>query len=336
MSAWLKKIALFLLPVFTLVGYYAAMDPFRIIGELEDSKLGQIASSDDYYGVERFLKNIESGTTYNTYVFGNSKTLAFTPEDLCNSTTCSYYNFGAPGESIRNIHDKIKLVLDQGQELSEVLLVLDHKVLMNKNNAHDDFKGPVYEHHPAVSQNTWLSFHINFFKYFIRDFSFFDILRWHLLEDESRGIPGKISTRESVQSVVYDAQGNFAIRNSAEEKIENNPDQYFSNIQSEMKKRASKTYALKLSEKQVELLFGMNRMFEEHGTTYAVILGPYWQADLLKQQVLVTLSGIFGEVHVHDFTGRNEWNANINNWYESSHYRPKVGRAIIHQVNTNP
>jgi len=38
---------------------YITLDPFRIIGSLEESKVGPVASSDDYYGVERFLLNVQ-------------------------------------------------------------------------------------------------------------------------------------------------------------------------------------------------------------------------------------------------------------------------------------
>jgi len=59
MINWLKKISVFLIPVFIMLITYITLDPFRIIGSLEESKVGPVASSDDYYGVERFLLNVQ-------------------------------------------------------------------------------------------------------------------------------------------------------------------------------------------------------------------------------------------------------------------------------------
>ncbi|GEM_PF-831895 len=329
---WLKNIFLFLTPVFALMAVYFTLDPFAIVGPLESTKLNPIASSDDYYGVERFLLNVQEGEKYNSFVFGNSKTLAFEPDALCTESECAYYNFGAPGESITNIHSKLKLILDEGQELKLALVVLDHKILLNENNSHPNFKGPVYEHHPRVSQSSWIEFHMNFIKYFVRDFFFFDFLKWKLTEKWEPSFEGKISRETSSESVAYSRLQNFSTRVEAEGQITKDPDAYYSNMEAEMTKKNRVTHQLELSLKQLNLLREMNQIFQEQNTKFNIVLGPYWNSDQLDQTTIAKIRECFGEDRVFDFTGDNQWNLDMEKWYESNHYRPLVGSSNMNQV----
>lgn len=332
MISWLKNIAVFLIPVYVLVLTYLILDPFRVVGELEASKIGPVASSDDYYTVERFLHNLREKNSYNTYVFGNSKTLAFSPESVCREVECSYFNFGAPGESIRNIRDKLKLILEQGQELNLALIVLDHKILINENNAHPDFKGPVYEHHPKVSQKSWIEFHMSFLKYYVRDFFFYDFIKWKFTNTWENSYQGKISRPESLLPSIYNPIQNFTFRTEAESRIRQSPTVYFESVQSEMRRAEAGVYKTTLSDNQLNMLVEIRKIFIEQESDFCIILGPYWNKNRISKEIVLILKDVFGDERVFDFTGENRWNSDMHLWYESNHYRPEVGADILNDI----
>jgi hypothetical protein len=226
----------------------------------------------------------------------------------------------------------LNLILEEGQELKKVLIVLDHKVLMNENNTHPDFIGPVYEHHPSVSEKFWIEFHLSFLKFFIRDFFFYDLLKWKLTGKWHPSFKGKISEVNPSESVVYNNIQNFSIRTKAERQIEQQPDLYYSRIKTEMKKLEPVTHELKLSTRQVNLMKEMKLIFLEHNTEFNIIFGPYWNSDQLDRSTISMISECFGADHVYDFSGGNHWNTDVHNWYESSHYRPTVGASILKSI----
>jgi hypothetical protein len=115
MRKFLQALAYFLLPIIVLLSLYVSLDPFRIFGAIEMERGHYIASSDDYFGVERYLANKRAGHHYNAFLFGNSKVMAFQQSALCSGiSNCSFYNFGAPGESLLNIRKKLELAMESG------------------------------------------------------------------------------------------------------------------------------------------------------------------------------------------------------------------------------
>jgi len=132
--------------------------------------------------------------------------------------------------------------------------------------------------------------------------------------------------------VAYSRLQNFSTRVEAEGQITKDPDAYYSNMEAEMTKKNRVTHQLELSLKQLNLLREMNQIFQEQNTKFNIVLGPYWNSDQLDQTTIAKIRECFGEDRVFDFTGDNQWNLDMEKWYESNHYRPLVGSSNMNQV----
>lgn len=90
------------------------------------------------------------------------------------------------------------------------------------------------------------------------------------------------------------------------------------------------------SEQEIALVSEIARVFEEHGTQVQVIVSPLFDRVRLSEQRLAMLRMHFGADRVHDFSGKNEWTEPIGNYYEVSHYRPHLARALMIEVYGAP
>jgi hypothetical protein len=333
MRTFLIRLSIFLVPAGIFLISYVFTDPFQIFGSIGANKFNQVASSDDYYGIERFLSNVEDGNRYSAFVFGNSKTLAFDPSLLLLSQTELGYNFGAPGECLRNIRDKLLLIESSGQNLDRALFILDHKILLNENNTHPFFQGPVYEHHPASSGNTWLSFHSAYLQYFIKGGFFLDYFRFRMMGKWDEGMLGKIAPEDVSKSATYNPLTNHTQRAGVEALIEKNPEEYYAQQASLNAPSEAQVYEHVFSESQVDLLEEINAIMIRNKCNYHVIFGPYWNGSQLDSAVLEIFQEIFGSDRVRDFSGKSTWSGKRSFWYEDNHYRPMVGTEILKEVN---
>jgi hypothetical protein len=51
---------------------------------------------------------------------------------------------------------------------------------------------------------------------------------------------------------------------------------------------------------------------------------------------LAVIKTLFGSENVFDFSGINEMTSHVENYYEDSHYRPHVARAIMNEIYRSP
>jgi hypothetical protein len=85
---------------------------------------------------------------------------------------------------------------------------------------------------------------------------------------------------------------------------------------------------------QRRLLSSMAQIFARHGTRVRVVVSPLYDQIRLHPADLAALREIFGQDNVVDFSGDNPMTSDVRNYYESSHFRPPVARAILSGLYT--
>lgn len=316
MERFLRYILWFLLPALLLVSTYVILDPFRVLWPIGDERSSYIASSDDYYGVERYLKNKSLGYQYNTFLFGNSKVMAYQEEAVCwGDLNCRFYNFGAPGESLLNIKKKIELIQAKGDDIKKAYIILDHKILMNERNKHPNFQGPVYEHHPLVSDNSWISFHAAFLQYYLKDAFLVSHLVHKLGGTWHEWMKGHFADPNKFKFNPYDIVTN-QVSNENKEAF---PDKRF---------RSQKSISIpELTIGQKEKLKRLAELIHNLNGKVWVIIGPTSTQRNVSEKLLEDLVAIFGKDRV--LVAKNKLELEEGLWYDDSHYSNLWGNIML-------
>jgi len=72
-------------------------------------------------------------------------------------------------------------------------------------------------------------------------------------------------------------------------------------------------------------------ILKKHNTKYKVVISPLYEQKKLIEADMKILQNAFGD-HLYDFSGKNKITDNVSNYYENSHYRPKVGDSIMNYI----
>lgn len=333
------QLFLLALPLLCILLSFFVFDPYGFFLPLESKSKALIPISDDYIAVERYLTYTPQ-KHYNSFTFGNSKTLAFLTSDWsAHLQNSSPYKFGVPGECIFNIINKLKLIDSKGDSIKNVLLIFDSKVFVNFKNAQKFFQGPAYLHHPYSTQGSWMEFYSSYLKYYFTDFAFLKVAKFKLtgkydagMEEFFKDPKDYASTYAGLKLLPYT---NEVINEAAEKELEADSSAYFNHNSSKFSSRAElqkESQAWQIKKEDLEYMQEMVKIFKKHNTNYKVILGPNFDQIPFPSEQKKQLVTIFGSAAVYDFTGVNHFTNSISHYYEKSHYRITIGKAIMDEI----
>lgn len=330
-----KYIFIISLPFIILTCTFLITDPFGIIHN--ETPLSE--PSGDYLATQRYLNNTKS-IEYNAFVFGNSKTLAFTSADWKQILKDSlvFYKFGCPGESIYNIENKVKLILNSGDKIKYAIILLDGQIINNVRNTDKYLSGPVYKHHWLTSNETFVSFALSYYKYYINNFNFIKFFDYQITGKYKPYMEGVITAATKDQSVLETSEthtltNEFYLTELEKEIATNGFQNYYLNHSKEFS--GSKALSKKepsVSEEDLESLENIKQMFDASQTNYKIIIAPDYNKISVSSWSLSQLRKIFGNSNVFDYSGNNDLAADSTNFYERTHFRPLVGRYILERV----
>ena len=79
----------------------------------------------------------------------------------------------------------------------------------------------------------------------------------------------------------------------------------------------------------IEFLKEIKQIFNANKTDYRIIISPLYDQKKLNKIDLDLIEDIFEKKNIFDFSGKNAWTEDKYNFYESSHYRKKIGKKIL-------
>lgn len=331
MKLFLKNIISFVLPIIfcslIIIGSYIIYDPFKVIFKYEEFNQSIVDYNNDYVVTERFLK---SKHKYNSFIFGSSRAgCGFDIQSWGKIVqTDEAFSFASSNESIFGIYGKLKLIDKENGCLQNVLLVIDTDETFSKyrNNT-----GHLFIKHPLVSGESWTSFSMVFLKDYVFtgffvpyiDFKLFakkrsymnKFLKFNEIDTKKKYIPFDISSRES--------------------KIQDNEEEYFNNAIF-----YTRATLVSYNEKQItnggqQMLEEINLIFKRHNTKFKILISPLYDQKKINNSDLSLLIHVFGKENVFDYSGRNIITLDKHNYYETSHYRKRVGDLIIDEIYNN-
>lgn len=321
------RVLLFCLPMFGLMFLYITMDVFRVIYNYHPyyDKSCYIDVNRAYGSTMTYI-NQNPIYHYDSFIFGNSRSRFYEIDEwkkyLPDGCRCMHFD-GSVG-SIRGLHDKVVYIDRNGGKLANALLVIDTDLLSNLELT----SGHLLVSPPILSgYSDFLNFHLQHFAAFLHpqflialaDFKLFGICR-----------PYMDDFFFNWNEWEYVPQYNEFQYITAERNIKDNV--YYNSAAIKFWRKSQKPGTISsviLEDKSIAYLQEIKTIFDKHHTSYKIVISPLYNQIKLNRGVYDKLCEIFGGGNIYDFSGINKWNVDYHNYYEPSHYRPKVSAEIL-------
>jgi len=340
MIKFLKQIFYFSFPIVTLLSVlYFVMDPFYVLYDHGDDYFVSNGTPDaytlnrDFVATEMFLRKHEL-YNYNSFVFGNSRSTAFLSRDWKPHlrSDASIFHFNGGGEKLIGMHMKFALIEKYDVNLENVIIVIDHNLLTPDKIP----RGPRGRFHYMQTEN-FLKFQLEYFLDYITTDFFLQYFAFKIFNYKG-SLSEKIFENDQLfRQMKYDNRQNDWIFIGDSISISKNEDSFYNARKNIFPKR--KDYEAfaerKIDDSQLLLLNDIKLILEKHNSDYRVVISPLYDQLKIDSIDLIELNKIFGDERVYNFSGKNEITENIRNYYEFSHYRPKVGSLILDSLYTS-
>jgi len=328
MKQFLKALSRFALPGILIItavfASYFYFDPFKVIRSYNDYSYTSIITNRDYISTTMFVKNNKK-YGYNSFVFGSSRALAFTPNSWLRylSADDKPFMFDASGESIYGIDTKLKYLNSVHATIKNVLIVLCKDVSFRNSKNHE---GHLFIKHPLTSGESELNFHAEFLKAYLNPKFLFNFYSYQILGEYKPFMADYIENRK----LVMDTITNEVTIIDQEAEISQDPDAYYLKRKELFyERKGEQTDSVqRINHSQLIMLEEIKGILEENKTNYRVVISPLYDQVKFSPDDMRILKNVFG-VHLFDFSGKNKFTDSITNYFETSHYRPAVGDSIL-------
>ncbi len=319
------------IPVLILIVVYIKSDPFKVIYSYDEyydvNDKGRVGLNKDYVSTATFLNNVKRNKNYDSFIFGSSRSIFYHisnwKKHLPVNSNC--FHFDASNETIYAMSKKVEFLDVKGVQIKNALVVFDHGLLSQDKPK----SGHLFAISPAlVGNKNMISFQLTFFKAFLSTKflrAYFDFK-----------LSGEVKPYMRKSNLLDDTKWSYNIEMNElgldyfEEQILKNeyytPERISGFYERE---NAKKTSSVCINENQKTMLASMKKIFEKHQTSYKIVISPLYDQLNLNEADVNHLKMLFGEKNVFDFSGINKFTNDYNNYYETSHYRPKVANEIM-------
>ena len=319
-------IPLLLLAVVSIGSFYY-YDPFQVLKNQEAFNESMVGYNEGFVATERYLK---SPSKYDSFIFGSSRSgCGFRLDDWAASLRKKdgLFLFAASNETIFGILGKIKLIDEVGGRLDNALIIIDTDKTFK---TYENSKGHLFIKHYRVSKTPKSVFITAFLKDYIFSGFFIRYLDFKLFKTQ-RPYMKDFLDFSKLHSTKKHQLFNVSDRMN---EIKKDSITYYKAHKSLFSARSEKPITKKpmISERGIAYLHEIKSIFDRHHTAYEWVIGPLYNQEKMNPKDLQILKDIFGASHIHDYSGQNKFTKDFHNYFEPSHYRPRVGAEIMSRV----
>ena len=325
----LVRVALFGLPFVLSAVPYVVLDPFKVLYTYDSyyEPGDPVMLNRDFVSTQIFLKTNPT-RHYDSFILGSSRSLSFRCLDwgpIVGSDRCFHYD--AIGDNLFGILGKLRLLDREHVAIRNALLVLDIDVLRETANQ----RGHMHIASPPVSGGSTLEFQFVFLRAFYDNLFFvkyLDYRRSGILKPYMQDVLVPPAT-EPV------AETNDVLLTVPDQELARSEERYYQVRRALFASRPATPDhdpQRAVFEPGRRILEEIKAMFTRHATRYRVVSSPLYDQVRLHPHDLAVLAEVFGAQNVYDFSGINPITADFHNYYERTHFRPAVGRAILAQI----
>lgn len=312
-----------------LLAGYLVFDPFYVLKGYDDFSTKSTSGNKDYISTTNFLRNY-STEKFDSYIFGSSRTIAFQHSEWRKHLpdSSSVFTYDAYSETIYGIYKKVKLIDSLGLKLKNVLIIVEKdETFMTETNS----KGYLFIKHPVLSGESYCDFHWEFLKSYLTPKFLFCYYSHFIL---GKYFPFMLGVIEPFKSKIIPTSNETKWIELDGMLAESETD-YYKKMDYLLPSRdgVQRTEPLaRITANQLKMLHEIKAIFIKHNTIYKFVISPLYNQVNFNKRDLNILNRIFGNDKVFDFSGINDLTKPKTNYYEFSHYRPKVGEQIMNRI----
>ncbi|MDO7853263.1 hypothetical protein [Hymenobacter convexus] len=325
----LLKVLLLGSPFLAILITYFVFDPFRVLYHYQrfEGPLVAIANR-DYISTQTYLNTYER-RPYSSFILGNSRTMGYLTRDWAKLTGDSLsFHYDASSESLYGIWQKLLFLEQHHAALKNVLIICDHELLKKV----DDYDSHLLRKDPRTTGASTFAFQLSFVKAYFSNTFFYQ----YLYQRATGKFTPELEEILEGRRVAYDPTTNDLTLPDVEQEIKRDSLGFYT--KNDRLKRARKPSVFKavIGAEQLRQLVAIRNVFARHNTNFQFVVSPLYYQQHLNPADISILQRTFGASHIHDFSGTNEFTSQNGNYYEDSHYRPKVGREILRRIYSAP
>ncbi len=279
-------------------------------------------SSEDIISTRTYLNEYKV-KNYSSFIFGNSRTHAFTDEIWKKHIgEENIFHFGSPGESLLNIEKKLELILSK-QKIKNALILIDNGIIENTDNEHRFYQGPVYNHSPITSNISYLTFYTNYISYYFNNLFFAKHIYFKLTKNYKENWMKETFKKPVSDNSVLQCLNYPSLSDSL---LETNFNEY-----KRVFKPDYKSYKLKeiqLDPRDLAHLDNIKNLLSQNNINYKIIYPPSFNKQKIQPQLQKKLSELFLN-RFYDFSGINKITTDSTLNYENLHFTYRAANIML-------
>lgn len=324
MALFIKRFLLFITPFLFVLTTFVCLDIFKIFWHYDNYYEGTRVGINRGFVSTMVYINQRDKYQYDSFIFGNSRSIAYYGEEWKKYLPkgSSIFHFDASVGSVIGLYDKIKYIDKQHGCLNNVLMVLDRELL-----GRTELTGYLFRSAPALEDyknlRTFLQEHFEAFTTY--DF-IYALLDFHITGEYKDYMGDYIENKETI----WRKEANECRWDIYEQEISDgiyftkNRMKVFDNVQ-----HPDSISLPVINEERKIYLREIAKVLKKHNTSLKIVISPLYDQIKLNNDDVSFLKKTFGNDCVYNFSGPNMWNSDFHNFYEQSHYRPRVANDIL-------
>ncbi len=322
---WIK-VCFLLLPFSSIVAVYFILDPFMVLHRYTRFDSSFVMLNEAYVGWQNYMVNRDS-IGYNSYILGNSWTMAFKCEEWEKHLKKGdrAVRFFDTGESLGGVCQKLEALDSAGARIDNVLVVASIPLIKDTFPMQDN--GHIFS--ADVAKISKLEFQLKFLQQFLKPSFTIPYIDYLIRRKYTKHMSGIIAP---VFPIREPYTNNFI--NPREHEIVRDGDRFWILHKSEFVQRteSGKEEERTIFSEHMRLLRKIKSLCDKHGASLKLVIGPDYSQKITNSVDKALLKKILGNAAIYDFTGINSYTSAIQNYYEPGHFRPIVGARMLEQI----
>ncbi len=331
MRTFIFRVLIFFSPILILVISFLILDVFKLFGTYANYyKNSFITLNRDFVSTQTYEKYRES-EGFNSFIFGSSRSQAF---------KCSYwekyldenahpFHYDASNETLYGIANKVRYIAESDNPMDNALIILDRTILRG-------FKNKDYSHlfisDPRLSKASRFKFYWTFLKVYLNPkfiAAYFDYRLFGVHRGYMSTFVRKAKYEHEADPITGDMWYGY------DKHIQKDSIGYYDALIQKgvfYERPVARTEGCKVDKRELKLLKMIKTAFDQQKTNCKIVISPIYDQLSMEEEQLELLRDVFGTENVFDFSGENDLTEPIENYYETSHYRPCVANKIMDRI----
>lgn len=331
MRKLLLRLSLFLSPIILVIVVYVILDPFKVVRIYSNYKPEGFPLS-----VPLNQNRVSAGTfryyndsvQYNSFIFGSSRSMFYEIQYwkpyLKESARC--FHFDASAETLDGVLHKVEFLERENVKPDNVLFIFDADLIRPANliSEHLYMEDPI-----VVGNERWLPFQSAHFMAFL-DRKFMRAFLDYTITGKVKSYMTELNVLDD-KPFAYDPVTN-EMRYEHYEQLDNEGKYYTAARMAKFSMRRDSIQHIGkpvIDSKAEQKLKRIAEIVQAAGAQVRVVISPLYNQIKFSPRDLAILNNLFGEDVVYDFSGINSLTKSYTSYYEQSHYRPKLAKAVL-------